>query len=158
LDKVTLEIITNQDKWNNLLKEIGDFDFYHTFDYHIIEKSESQTPILLKYTESNIVIGLPLLIRKIKNTEYFDTTSVYGYAGPISKGIYVSFDNAIFTKTLIAYFIKNKVISVFSRLNSYINNQKNILINCGEIINQGKIVYIDLGLEDVDQIKNIKKG
>ena len=70
----------------------------------------------------------------------------------------MSFDNAIFTKTLIAYFIKNKVISVFSRLNSYINNQKNILINCGEIINQGKIVYIDLGLEDVDQIKNIKKG
>ncbi|MGK0254559.1 MAG: lipid II:glycine glycyltransferase (peptidoglycan interpeptide bridge formation enzyme) [Mariniflexile sp.] len=157
MDKVTLEIITSQDKWNGLLKEIDNLDFYHTFDYHIVEKTDSQTPILIKYTENNIVIALPLLIRKISNTEYYDATSVYGYAGPISKGIDMSFDNALFTKKLIDYFIKNKIVSVFSRLNPYINYQKNILINCGEIVDQGKIVFIDLRLREVDQIKKYQK-
>ena len=157
MDKVILEIITTQDKWNGLLKEIGDFDFYHTFDYHVIEKSKSQTPILLKYTENNIVIGLPLLIRKIRNTKYYDATSVYGYAGPISKGVDVSFDNVLFTKTIVDYFITNNIVSVFSRINPFINYQKNILINCGEIVNQGKIVYIDLSLEEVNQIKKYQK-
>lgn len=157
MDKVILEIITTQDKWNGLLMVIGNFDFYHTFDYHIVEKTDNHTPILIKYTENNIVIALPLLIRKISNTEYYDATSVYGYAGPISKGVDVSFNNVLFIKTLVDYFIMNNIVSVFSRLNPYINYQKNILINCGEIVDQGKIVYIDLSIEEVNQIKKYQK-
>ena len=43
LDKITLEIITNPIDWNGVLQEIGDFDFYHTFEYHLIEVKEDET-------------------------------------------------------------------------------------------------------------------
>jgi lipid II:glycine glycyltransferase (peptidoglycan interpeptide bridge formation enzyme) len=157
LNKVTLEIITNQNEWNDILKEIGVYDFYHTFDYHIIEALGNQTPMLLKYTENDVLIALPLLIRKIENTNYFDATSVYGYVGPISKGLDSNFDNKLFLRELSDYFIKNNVVSVFSRLNPYINHQRTILKNLGELINQGKVVNIDLKLDEITQKANYQK-
>ncbi|HYX07003.1 MAG TPA: hypothetical protein VE912_09760, partial [Bacteroidales bacterium] len=87
-NKNNLEIITNPSDWNMLLQEIGHYDFYHTFDYHSVEMLDNEVPTLLKYTERDYIIALPLLIRKIGNTDYYDATSVYGYAGPISKGIF----------------------------------------------------------------------
>lgn len=37
LDKNNLQIITNPTEWNTLLQEVGNYDFYHTYDYHILE-------------------------------------------------------------------------------------------------------------------------
>jgi lipid II:glycine glycyltransferase (peptidoglycan interpeptide bridge formation enzyme) len=157
LNRVTLEIITDQSEWNGILKEIGVYDFYHTFDYHIIEALDNQTPMLLKYTENDVLIALPLLIRKIENTNYFDATSVYGYVGPISKGLDSNFDNKQFLKELSNYLITNNIVSVFSRLNPYINHQINILKNFGEISNQGKVVNIDLTLDKTTQTAYYQK-
>lgn len=149
--KHNLEIITKPKDWNSVLQEIGHYDFYHTYDYHTVDKFENQVPTLFKYTENDYLIALPLLIRKIDNTSYYDATSVYGYAGPISKGLDSSFSNEQFIKELLNFFQHKNIISVFSRLNPYINNQHVILENLGDIVNQGKVVNIDLKLNKVIQ-------
>lgn len=149
IKNICFETITEKGEWDTFLKDIESYDFYHTYDYHKLSVSENETPIMLKYVENDIKIGLPLIIRNIPHTKYKDATSVYGYVGPISKGVTGSFNNSKFLKSIINYFKNNDVISVFSRLNPYIQFQHTILNNFGEISPQGKVVNIDLSL-DVD--------
>ncbi len=117
--------------------------------------SGNQVPTLFKYTEKDYTIALPLLIRKIGNPEYYDATSVYGYAGPISKGIFSGFNNGPFIKKLLTFFQENNIISVFSRLNPYINYQREILNSFGDIVNKGKVVNIDLNLVEKTKTANV---
>lgn len=147
--EISLEVITGKTGWDNLLKEIGVYDVYHTYDYHTLSKSENEIPILIKYNEKNTTIALPLLVRDIQGTNYKDATSVYGYAGPICKGISKSFNNTNFKKSLIDYFIKNNFVSIFSRLNPFIPHQNATLLNIGSVYHQGKVVNINL-LDDID--------
>lgn len=144
-----IEVITTKEDWNILINEVDAYDFYSTYDYHVISNIDNEKPILIKYTEGDVVIGLPLLIRKISNTPYFDATSVYGYAGPISKNITEKFDNQLFKKELNDFFIDNQIVSVFSRLNPYLAHQNIILNAIGEVKIKGDIVMIDLN-EDIE--------
>ncbi|WP_282123449.1 peptidoglycan bridge formation glycyltransferase FemA/FemB family protein [Algibacter mikhailovii] len=149
-----IEIITTKDKWSDLLAEFDTYDVYHTYDYHMITKSATERPILIKYTNNRTTIGIPLLLRNIKNTMYRDATSVYGYSGPLSKGVTEDFDNSRFVEILTQYFSKHDVISIFSRLNPFIPNQNKLLKNFGEILQSGKVVNIDLKLDKVIQRQN----
>lgn len=146
-----LEIIDDKLKWQESLKEIGHFDFYHTFDYHNLSKLNTEKAVLIKYTERHIVICLPLIIRKIPNTTYFDATSVYGYSGPLQKNVDAAFDNSSFIKLLHSYFDRIKIVSVFSRLNPFIKNQEQVIENLGNIVELGSVVNIDLTLNIDDQ-------
>jgi len=145
----SLEVITGKKGWDSLLNEIGLYDFYHTYDYHSLSKTENERPILLKYTENGLVIALPLLVRDIKGTDYKDATSVYGYAGPISNSPLYSFDNSNFKAFLLNYFNKNNFVSIFSRLNPFIPAQSKALTNIGSVINKGKVVNIKVN-DDID--------
>ncbi len=150
-------IITKKKAWCNLIDQCKNADFYHTFDYHQLSKSVNETPILIQYKESNKIIGLPLLLRKIKNTEYFDATSVYGYSGPVTVNIDTSFDNTKFKNELNKLLFEQKIITVFSRLNPFISHQEVVLKNIGAIHNSGKIVNIDLTKNLNDQKKDYSK-
>ena len=143
----SIEEITDKSRWDSLLNTIGGYDFYHTYDYHMLSKAENKKAILLKYEENEVTIAIPLLVREIPNTKYLDATSVYGYAGPINKGITDDFDNTNFKNALTEYFKKNKYVSVFSRLNPFMEKQCNILNAIGSVTQQGKIVNIDLTLD-----------
>lgn len=147
-----LEIIHNKEDWDSFLKTISNYDFYHTYDYHSIAKTKKEIQILIKYKKGDIEIGLPLIIRNIPNSDYKDATSVYGYSGPISKGIKNHYDNSDFIKELMNWFKTQKIISVFSRLNPFIPKQHNLLLNCGEIIPKGDTVYFDL-TTDMDLLR-----
>ncbi|TNJ46473.1 GNAT family N-acetyltransferase [Tamlana fucoidanivorans] len=138
------EVITLKRDWDLFLKDIGHYDFYHTYDYHHLASSNGENPILIKYIENNVIIGLPLLIRDIYSTIYKDATSVYGYVGPISKGVDDNFNNNNFITHLIKYFNANNIISVFSRLNPYLPKQNKILFQVGELTPQGKVICMDL--------------
>ena len=157
VDDINFEIITTRSKWNNLLKVIGSYDFYHTYDYHFIERPIGGSPVIIKYVENQIIIAIPLIIRKISGTNYHDATSVYGYGGPISKNIPLDYDNTLFIEKLQTFFEKNKIISVFSRLHPYFNKQDIILKNYGDIIKTGKVVNINLNLNLDLQNKNYHK-
>ena len=141
-----LEIITSKNEWDATLKEIGSYDFYHTFDYHQISKSEEEQPLLIVYKKEAEIIAVPFLLREIPNTEFFDLTSVYGYTGPISKNIAENFDNNHFYDLLNDYLMKIKVVSVFSRMNPYIECQDYVLNGIGELDVIGSLVNIDLKL------------
>ena len=100
-------IIKSKTEWQDVLKEVDNYDFYHTYDYHDLSKLKDEKAILIKYTAGDIVIALPLIVRKIGNSNYFDATSVYGYAGPLCKNIDTNFDNSSFTRALVHFFKQN---------------------------------------------------
>lgn len=155
-NETQFEVINDKNKWDTFLEHIGNYDFYHTYDYHTLSSSESEKPILLKYTENDVEIGLPLIIRDIPNTKYKDATSVYGYVGPVCKGVNSSFNNTRFLNEITKYFSNNDIISVFSRLNPYVEHQHTILNNFGEVFPQGKVVNIDLSLDLKTQRQNYR--
>ena len=142
--QLMVEEITKKQDWDAVLNEIGNYDFYHTYDYHMLSKRADEKSVLLVYREHPTIIAIPLIIRSIEGTNFNDVTSVYGYAGPISKNMSTDFDNTKFNKDLNIYFQENKIISVFSRLNPYIENQELILSNIGECHNTSEVVAIDL--------------
>jgi len=139
-----LSIVEDKTQWEQVLKDVVFFDFYHTYDYHKLSKKDNEKAILIRYIEGDTLICLPLIIRPIPNTLYFDATSVYGYAGPLFKNIDTNFDNSSFTKALAHFFKQNNIVSVFSRLNPFIENQDLILKNIGETKKLGDIVNIDI--------------
>ncbi len=141
-----IEIIDDKNTWDAFLDTFEKCDLYHTYDYHRITKLEEEKPILIKYIEGNKTIALPLLIRKIFDTPYFDATSVYGYPGPLSNDVHESFDNSLFKKELQKLFYANNIVSVFSRLNPYLPCQDICLKSIGEISTIGQVVNIDLNL------------
>lgn len=144
-----IKIIKEKSLWNTALKEVGYSDFYHTFDYHQITKNDGDLPILIVYEEGETRILLPLLIREIKGTSFYDATSVYGYAGPLTQNVAPTFDNTNFRQELERLFHQNSIVSVFSRLNPFIPNQESCLSGLGEISTMGKVVNIDI-TQDLD--------
>jgi hypothetical protein len=139
-----IEVIEDKDRWRGTLKEVADFDFYHTYDYHQISKLKNEKAILLKYVEGEIIICLPLIIREIEGYSYKDVTSVYGYSGPLSRNIPVNFNNSNFINALNQFFIQESIITLFTRLNPFILNQNTLLKNLGDIATLGNVVNIDL--------------
>ncbi|WP_178985683.1 peptidoglycan bridge formation glycyltransferase FemA/FemB family protein [Winogradskyella helgolandensis] len=146
-----IEVIKDKNEWRTLLSKVEHTDFYHTYDYHQLSKKEGELPILLKYTDGSTIIALPFLIRNIDNSDYKDITSVYGYSGLLSINIDDNFKIKNFHKSLNAFFNKNKIIAVFSRLHPFIEARETALEGLGKIVSLGKVVYIDLSKTLVDQ-------
>lgn len=136
--------ITAKYEWDQILQEVDCYDFYHTFDYHKFSIIEPERAVLLVYRNQDVLIGIPLIIRPVFDTNYFDATSVYGYPGPVSKNITDEFDNSHLKLELDNYFKKHNIIAAFSRLNPYINHQKNILKGIGECLDKSAVVAINL--------------
>ncbi len=140
-----MNIITEKEDWTHALKQVPYYDIYHTYEYHEISKATPEdTPILIEYIDGVHKIYLPLIKRHIPNTSFFDATSVYGYAGPIHVNIDAQFDTSKFSTALTAVLKEENIISVFSRLNPYIQHQESILKALGAVKTLGNIVNIDL--------------
>jgi len=154
LELNNLNIITTKKEWKKAINNARCFDFYHTYDYHNLSKLEGETSLLIEYKEEDKIIYLPLIKRKIKGTDYFDAISVYGYAGPIQKNVNETFDNSKFLKALNLFFKNEKIVSVFSRLNPFIEYQETILKNIGLIEELSSVVNIDL-TKDIDDQRTI---
>lgn len=137
--------ITSKTDWNAFLEEVDAYDFYHTYDYHQISCGlGTEKPILIAYTNNKTIIGLPLLLRRIPGTEFYDFTSIYGYGGPVYGNLSEDFDNTHYYRSLLSYFESKNIISVFSRLHPYLEKQENILSKVGEICTLGRVVNIDI--------------
>lgn len=149
---INITVVEKKVEWDAVVASFEHSDFYHTYDYHIIAKNNSDRPILIKYIEEDKIIALPLLIRAIPGSAFKDATSVYGYAGPLSKNIDDNFDNSNFIAKIEGLLLEMEIISVFSRLNPFIPNQNYTLNNLGEVSVLGKIVNIDIS-QDLDTQK-----
>ena len=159
-----IEIIKEKKEWDDFLQSVNDYDFYHTYDYHQISKSESDEAVLIKYINNDIFIGLPLLIRKIVGTSYYDAISVYGYAGPIGSRTPLGFKHSNYERALLDFFNKNNIVSVFTRLNPYLAFQNVLFSNLGEssyfgeLNYLGKIVNIKLSIPIDEQRKKYQRS
>ncbi len=146
-----IEAIQDRKAWNQLLSQFEIFDYCHTFDYHQIAKVAGEEAVLLRYTDENCLLALPLVIRKIPNSDYFDATSVYGYSGPLVKLKSSKLNHTRLKQALDSYFSDRKIISVFSRLHPFLPQQEECLQYLGEIQSKGMIVNIDLTLPPEEQ-------
>jgi len=152
-----IETIKNKKDWDTVLSMVDVYDFYHTYDYHHISKKVEEQPVLIKYTEKDKLIVLPLLLREVPESQFYDFTSVYGYAGPLTKNVDHNFDNSIFLKEIKDYLVDNNIISVFSRLNPFIPYQEICLRNFGEIPSLSHIVNIDVTRDLEEQKQSYHK-
>ncbi|SFD07410.1 hypothetical protein [Algibacter pectinivorans] len=141
---ISITLINERNLWRETLAEVSHYDFYHTYDYHQSSKLKNETAVLIKYIQDDIIICLPLLIRPIEGTTFYDATSVYGYAGPLRNNWTTKFDNTHYKKHLNEFLVKQKIISVFSRLHPFLDKQEDILENLGAIKTLGNVVYFDL--------------
>jgi len=145
-------------KWDNIIRSASVYDFYHTSFYHRIETSYPS--ILLHAYNDNEFIALPLVVRPIENTNWFDCTSVYGYCGPVSNRANMEISNELrlfFKDRCKRYFKEKGVISIFSRLHPIIK-QKNIFQDFGEVLDLNKTVTINLSLPPDEQKRQYRKS
>lgn len=152
-----IDIITRESEWDDLLRDIEDFDFYHTFKYHYYNRKSGETPQLYVFRNKRDVIALPLLKRKV-NEEYFDLTSVHGKVGPVCKfqGDPTTIEKFrfIFKKKLL----DEKIVSVFCRLNPFIQYQAEILSGLGKMDLVGENMYFDQSEDPEVQFKNYHRS
>lgn len=139
-----LKVITQKKEWNQVINGFDKKDFYHSYDYHQACLKEKEAAILLFYESGKTSIAFPLLIRPINGSGYFDAASVYGYAGPLISGFDSSFNFEDWKMQLLSFFSENKIVSVFSSTNPFIDHQIELLSTFGNIENLGDIVYFDL--------------
>ncbi|PRX55303.1 GNAT family N-acetyltransferase [Flagellimonas meridianipacifica] len=143
-DDSFLEIIRKKQRWDSVVNECDFKDAYHSYSYHQLAKKKNEEPILIHYAEGSKIIALPLLLRKIDGTRYYDATSVYGYPGPITKGIPSGYDCKNFQMQLEKFCMDNDIISIFSRLNPFISRQNDCLNQLGRIEAIGNVIYLNL--------------
>lgn len=152
------EIIENNSpRWSQIVKQATFYDFHHTAYFHIID-NDFTSKLLLFSDASNFII-LPIVLRPIKNTRFFDITSVYGYSGPLYKfeDDYDPTQLLSFFRTKFVDFCKDQsIVSVFARLHPLIN-QRLIIEGLGEIIDVNKTVSVDLTKTAEDQRREYRK-
>ncbi|KFF18030.1 hypothetical protein [Chryseobacterium sp. JM1] len=134
----------SQPEWNKIVKSSDVYDFHHTSYYHSIDNSFSNK-LFVAYQDNDFV-ALPLVIRPIGETGFFDCTSVYGYAGPVTNRENFDFEasfKSFFKESFDQYCIENSIVSAFSRLHPLIE-QSGFFDGFGKTVDINKTVAIDL--------------
>lgn len=153
-----VKIVKKEDlEWKKVLENSCVYDFHHSSFYHKIDND--QDCCLFFYGNDSQFIAFPLVIRTIPNSEYFDFTSVYGYAGPITNINSISNDFLEgFKEAFELYCNENNIVCGFTRLNPLIPIQTAILETIGTVIDLNKTVFIDLTKSIEEQRKEFRKS
>lgn len=144
MNKISIFKITDS-KWMDVVLNALQHDFYHTQSYHSLDKENE--PVLFVYTFNNNFIAIPLIIRSIPNSDFYDCTSVYGYCGPISNMKFKDLppqEIKQFHLGLNSFFLERKIISCFSRLQPLFPFQEVLFKDYGEVLTLNKTVTLDL--------------
>lgn len=147
-----IRTLTEKQVWNDWLKAMDDYDFYHTYEYHQLLDKNSNIPVLFAYEEGNQKIGIPFIKRKITE-ETYDLTSVHGYLGPVSKNVDSNFDNSKFLEAFQQWLEELGIVSVFSKLNPFIKHQEQILNGLGNIEEVSEVLFFDQTQNEDSQLK-----
>lgn len=148
----------NDANWDLVVGKSFQYDFYHTRCYHQLEENKNSR-LFLAEVNSNF-IAIPLIIRNIEETDFFDCTSAYGYCGPLSNLDFEEIPEELiiyFQTELINYFQKNKIVSAFSRLHPIIDGDI-VFSDFGLIKEVNKTVAIDLKLTSEEQRRQYRKS
>jgi carbamoyl-phosphate synthase large subunit len=158
----TLRILrTHQSaEWMETLQRLVRHDFYFLPGYHALAEQRGEGEArLFVYEESGYLIALPLIVRPIaKLTElgpaaedWYDATSVYGYAGPVASSTTLPSEVVgRFHEALENALSELRVVSLFSRLHPLLE-QEHLVAGAGECRAGGKTISIDLTLPEEAQ-------
>lgn len=160
--------ITLRDKpeWLYYIHKAADFDCYHTWKYHSLDKSGA--PLMFVYKEGDDFVAFPLVKREITGTGFYDLGCVYGFSGPVASRHIASLDDSFienFKTAFLDYLKEENYVSVFSALHPFFN-QAPLLDKFGGLQQNGVTVVIDLSQSIEEQrakycsstLKHIKKA
>ena len=154
-------IPVNEAHWDVIISNCKTHDFYHTRSYHSMETEGSGDTALLFVSYANEeFIALPLVLREIVGTSYFDCTSVYGYCGPVSNATLedgASLLIQVFQNQLLKFFRKKNIVAAFSRLHPMIETHK-VFDSFGKLSAVNKTVAIDLRFSLEEQRRQYRKS
>ena len=156
--KVRVISVSEKQKWNEIVTRAFVYDFYHCNSYNSLDRLGE--PFLFVAEEDEDFIAIPLIRRKIKETSYYDCTSVWGYPGPIASKHPSSLSAdfiAFFQREIRQYMVKNKIVAAFSRLHPIIPQQP-LLEDIGAVTTMNKTVAIDLSLPPEEQRRQYQKS
>lgn len=145
-------------KWVDIVSSALQYDFYHTQQYHLLEKEKES--ILFVYNFDDNFLAIPLIIRSIPNSDFKDCTSVYGYCGPISN---IEFEKlpfeAIrhFKEGLNSFFVERNIVTSFVRLHPLFPKQEILFKDFGRVHSLNKTVAINLNQPIDVQKSNFSK-
>jgi len=137
-------VIRDRSSWNAYVNRSLISEAYHTWHYHSLNKEGEAILFVVDYNGD--FIAFPFIKRTIGNTPFFDLTSVYGYAGPISNVDLSKIPPqwiAFFKSSLVDFMNAEKCICIFSRLHPFIN-QHFLIQDLGGIRDNGRTIYVDL--------------
>lgn len=136
-----INIIYTKEAWDKTLTELSPFDFFHTFEFHEISQANGEgTPLLFvaNSTGGEALGCWPVLKRLIPDSEYFDFTSVYGYAGPLIKD---GLDSGPILERIWDCMKDYGAISLFSRMHPLFENSISSVVHKGTHLSD--VVIID---------------
>lgn len=148
-----IKVITlaQKEEWNFYIKHAFVHDFYHTWCYHALD--HSGIAMLFVYQEGNDYIAFPFLKREIPETDFYDLSSVYGYVGPISNKENQFLPTELinnFKEAFLDFLKKEQIVSVFSRLHPFFN-QDRLVSDFNGVYDNGKTVALDLTIPIEEQ-------
>lgn len=139
-----IAIPANDARWQTWVQQCQ-HDFYHTAFYHKLEQAQGEPVLLVGQSDTELLL-LPLLLRPVFETELYDATSVYGYAGPIANKPMEKITPeflTFFKREADNFFKQQNIVSVFSRLHPLIVSQP-LFSGWGITKALNKTVLIDL--------------
>lgn len=156
---MTYQLITIRQhfEWVSLVQRSLHHDFYHTWHYHSLNTDAE--PLLFVYQQGDIFIAIPVLKRKIENSDLYDLTSVYGYTGPISNRCMDLLEEQTlenFKDAFLDFMKTSSCVCVFCRLHPFLR-QERLLEHIGGIRTNGQTVVIDLRLSIEAQRLNYER-
>lgn len=154
---MTVSVIRNESAWRNALSCCAAYDFYHTWDFHVISKNNGEgSPILFAVGDDEGGILLPLLERTIPGTNWLDLTSVYGYPSPLTYGSSDSTAKILaLWDELLQFLRESGYVSLFSRGHPMLT-PTDLREKYFEPI--GDIVYIDCSPSEEEQVKKYRRN
>jgi len=157
----TTVITVDDPAWEEVISQCRVYDFYHTRSYHLLETLETELEAVLFVCEEGAdFVAMPIVIRSIPGTPYFDCTSVYGYVGPVSNQAFETMAASLqryFVASIRDYFASKQIIATFSRLHPLVDT-RSFFNDFGSIIDLNKTVAIDTQLTPEEQWRNFRKS
>lgn len=144
-------IVREKMEWDAYVKRSRDYEVYHTWYYHTLNRLGE--PLLFVYEESGFFIAFPMLKRSIANSSFYDLTSVYGYAGPVSDCDFSSITVLSlqhFKEAFCRFLTDERCICVFTRLYPFLS-QECVLDYIGGVSPNGSTIYMDLSMTIEEQ-------
>lgn len=157
--------VGQREQWMEVLGRVARHDYFHLPGCHeLAERYEGGSARLVVYELGEHLIALPLLLRPLGEIaalgdleeDWQDATSVYGYVGPVaSEPSFPEIVIADFQHRLCQYLQQEKVVTLFTRLNPLLEQEK-LLVGVGRCLETGETVSIDLRLEEQEQRKRYR--